>query len=137
MLPVLNAGRCRRLLCQASAFPPVSGRYILILMGLFAVYVGFLYNDFFGLMIAPFGADTFWFFPLNDTQRTSRCTDDYSRWFGGKNASSVQVCCPGGSGGAEEGATGTEEAERPGQGQAETDVSLRQCRAKAWGGLSL
>eukprot|EP00996_Jenningsia_fusiforme_P001938 NODE_278_length_2537_cov_28.874196_g256_i0.p1 GENE.NODE_278_length_2537_cov_28.874196_g256_i0~~NODE_278_length_2537_cov_28.874196_g256_i0.p1 ORF type:complete len:828 (+),score=150.79 NODE_278_length_2537_cov_28.874196_g256_i0:186-2486(+) len=40
------------------------GRYILVMMGLFAVYMGFLYNDFFAMMIAPWG-QPFWIFPEN------------------------------------------------------------------------
>eukprot|EP00667_Euglena_gracilis_P005592 EG_transcript_5630 len=66
------------------------GRYILILMGLFAIYTGFLYNDFFGMMISPFGEHSFWIFPhKNDL---SACSDEYDRWYGGKLAGPLQAC---------------------------------------------
>lgn len=73
---------------NTSLFP--TGRYILILMGLFAIYTGFLYNDFFGMMISPFGEHSFWIFPhKNDL---SACSDEYDRWYGGKLAGPLQVC---------------------------------------------
>ena len=34
----------------------VSGRYLIMLMGIFAVYAGFIYNDTFGLMADLFGS---------------------------------------------------------------------------------
>mmetsp|Transcript_110643 Transcript_110643/g.191789 ORF Transcript_110643/g.191789 Transcript_110643/m.191789 type:complete len:866 (-) Transcript_110643:364-2961(-) len=68
------------------------GRYILILMGLFAIYTGFLYNDFFGMMISPFGENTFWVFPHDKEEWKTMCGDDYNYWFGGKEANALQAC---------------------------------------------
>ena len=66
------------------------GRYVLILMGLFAIYLGFLYNDFFGMIIAPFGSP-FWIFPEDDIQALEKC-DPGSVVLHGSNASITRGC---------------------------------------------
>jgi V-type H+-transporting ATPase subunit a len=68
------------------------GRYILILMGIFAIYTGFLYNDFFGMMISPFGENTFWTFPVSKEAWASDCSDEYNYWFANKTAGVLQAC---------------------------------------------
>eukprot|EP00906_Rhabdomonas_costata_P012111 RCo017309 len=59
------------------------GRYVLLLMGLFAIYLGFLYNDFFGMMIAPFGRP-FWYFPENGADAVKNCDPGYVVFYGAK-----------------------------------------------------
>eukprot|EP01012_Entosiphon_sulcatum_P002517 TRINITY_DN1053_c0_g1_i1.p1 TRINITY_DN1053_c0_g1~~TRINITY_DN1053_c0_g1_i1.p1 ORF type:complete len:851 (-),score=223.96 TRINITY_DN1053_c0_g1_i1:65-2578(-) len=54
------------------------GRYILILMGIFATYMGFLYNDMFAMMIQPFGS-SFWVFP---ERAREECDPGYVVWYG-------------------------------------------------------
>ena len=76
--------------CTAPHLLP--GRYILILMGIFAIYTGFLYNDFFGMMISPFGENTFWTFPVSKEAWASDCSDEYNYWFANKTAGVLQVC---------------------------------------------
>lgn len=65
------------------------GRYVLVPMSLFAIYMGLLYNDFFGMMIQPFG-DPFWKYP-EAGQAAEICDPGFSKWFG-YNASDIRGC---------------------------------------------
>lgn len=49
------------------------GRYVVFFMGIFAFWTGLLYNDMFGIMIAPFGGNGFWAFPENAAEAEEIC----------------------------------------------------------------
>eukprot|EP00906_Rhabdomonas_costata_P025020 RCo035855 len=66
------------------------GRYVLFFMGLLAIYMGFLYNDFFGMMISPWGRP-FWFFPEDHAAAVANCDPGFVVWHG-SNASITQGC---------------------------------------------
>jgi len=55
------------------------GRYVLLLMGLFSVYAGLLYNDVFGLMADLFGSTWLW---TEGTREKTRATPDAVYPFG-------------------------------------------------------
>eukprot|EP00992_Anisonema_acinus_P000764 TRINITY_DN10274_c1_g1_i3.p1 TRINITY_DN10274_c1_g1~~TRINITY_DN10274_c1_g1_i3.p1 ORF type:complete len:474 (+),score=83.63 TRINITY_DN10274_c1_g1_i3:143-1423(+) len=66
------------------------GRYVLVMMSLFAIYMGLLYNDFFGMMVQPFG-DPFWAYPSTAVERNDMCDPGYRTWFG-INSTDIRGC---------------------------------------------
>eukprot|EP01006_Ploeotia_vitrea_P042674 TRINITY_DN66651_c1_g1_i2.p1 TRINITY_DN66651_c1_g1~~TRINITY_DN66651_c1_g1_i2.p1 ORF type:complete len:842 (+),score=90.96 TRINITY_DN66651_c1_g1_i2:42-2528(+) len=66
------------------------GRYLLLGMGIFAIWMGFLYNDMFGLVL-NFGSAPYWYFPTDAQDAMAKCDDGYVRWHG-VTADHTQAC---------------------------------------------
>eukprot|EP01006_Ploeotia_vitrea_P042675 TRINITY_DN66651_c1_g2_i1.p1 TRINITY_DN66651_c1_g2~~TRINITY_DN66651_c1_g2_i1.p1 ORF type:complete len:851 (+),score=144.57 TRINITY_DN66651_c1_g2_i1:143-2695(+) len=74
-----------------------SGRYLLLFMGMFAFWTGFLYNDMFGIMIGPFAPSgterqpsNYWYFPESIADANEKCDDGYVAHITGRE----EIACP-------------------------------------------
>lgn len=75
---VLNEKKLKQVAAESEMFGMMyEGRYVILLMAVFSIYVGILYNEFFSMPMTMFGGDTK--FVCRDPQPDGSCPSAYTK----------------------------------------------------------